>query len=169
MTATLSLTARHFWEKASIEHSERIGTLETCDQSDEETRPLQQNDKDNGKDNDKDNGNDNGNENDKDKENYKENDKDKYKIKYLLTLMGLYCGTQSFFFFFNLHLFLLVSYLRPSPMPVCQEPKPLINGTCSTNIALLSGWIVRFNSLKLFPSISSLRLIPRHTGGNSHP
>ena len=116
MTATLSLTARHFWENTSIEHSERIGTLETCDQSDEETRPLQQNDKDNGKDNDKDNGNDNGNENDKDKENYKENDKDKYKIKYLLTLMGLYCGTQSFFFF-NLHLFY---FFRTSALRQCQ-------------------------------------------------
>ena len=105
MTATLSLTARHFWEKASIEHSERIGTLETCDQSDEETRPLQQNDKDNDKDKDNDN------DKDKDKEN------NKYKIQNLLTLiMGLYCGTQSSFFF-NLHLFYL---FRTSALRQCQ-------------------------------------------------
>ena len=46
----------------------------------------------------------------------KTNDKDKYKIQNLLTLMGLYCGTQSFFFF-NLHLFY---FFRTSALRQCQ-------------------------------------------------
>ena len=43
-----------------MEHSERLVTLETCDQSDEETWPDQKKD------------------NDKDKDKDKDNDKDKY-------------------------------------------------------------------------------------------
>ena len=54
-----------------IQHSERLVTLETCDESDEETWPDQQ------KDNDKDKDNDN------DKENDKENDKDNANDKKL--------------------------------------------------------------------------------------
>jgi len=62
---TLSLTHsladyKTLLKDTTIQHSERLVTLETCDGSDEETLPDQQ------KDNDKDNDNDNDKYNDKD-------------------------------------------------------------------------------------------------------
>ena len=46
-------------KNTAIQHSERLVTLETCDESDEETWPDQQKDNDKDKDNDNDNDKDN--------------------------------------------------------------------------------------------------------------
>ena len=56
---TLSLTDyKSLLKNTTIQHSERLVTLETCDESDEETWPDQPKDYDKDKDNDKDKPND---------------------------------------------------------------------------------------------------------------
>ena len=65
VTNSLTHWLQDTFENTPIQHSERLVTLETCDDSEEETWPNQQ------KENDKDKDNDN------DKDKYKDKDKDK--------------------------------------------------------------------------------------------